>query len=214
MGRMFVASSTKVTGNPRATFISMPRFAGERRRLKRRITPVMLMLHARSCRRRNYETGQSLPSLHESGRGKLPLVPANIRRPKQGKVASTCNSVSLLSQRLSLIRNCRAEIVRWVSENKRPFSIVKDRGFQTLMKTGRPDFHIPSPETVSRDVKDVFVRVRKRIATMLQVRGSLITMYNMRLTLISAGSRRGPELCDRRMDGAQSQSICCGFCPF
>ena len=40
------------------------------------------------------------------------------------------------------------------------------------MKTGRPEYHIPSAETVSNDVKDVFVRVRKRIAKMLQVRGS------------------------------------------
>ena len=63
----------------------------------------------------------------------------------------------------------RAEIVRWVAESKRPFQIVKDRGFQTLMKTGRPAYQIPSPETVSRDVKKVFVRVRKRIAKMLQV---------------------------------------------
>jgi hypothetical protein len=50
----------------------------------------------------------------------------------------------------------------------RPFKIVKDRGFQTLMKTGRPDYYIPSPETVSRDVKKVFVRCRQRIAKMLQ----------------------------------------------
>ena len=63
----------------------------------------------------------------------------------------------------------RAEIVRWVSESKRPFQIVKDRAFQSLMKTGRPAYQIPSPETVSRDVKKVFVRVRKRIAKMLQV---------------------------------------------
>ena len=42
------------------------------------------------------------------------------------------------------------------------------------MKTGQPNYHIPSPETVSHDVKDVFVRVRKRIATMLQVRHSSI----------------------------------------
>jgi hypothetical protein len=63
----------------------------------------------------------------------------------------------------------RAEIVRWVAESKRPFQIVKDRGFQNLMKTGRPAYPIPSPETVSRDVKNVFVRVRKRIAKMLQV---------------------------------------------
>ena len=37
------------------------------------------------------------------------------------------------------------------------------------MKTGRPEYHIPSPETVSRDVRNVFVNVRKRIAKMLQV---------------------------------------------
>ncbi len=41
------------------------------------------------------------------------------------------------------------------------------------MKTGRPDYHIPSPETVSRDVKNVFVCVRKRITNMLQVNGIL-----------------------------------------
>jgi hypothetical protein len=63
-----------------------------------------------------------------------------------------------------------AEIVRWVSENKRPFSIVNDSRFQSLMKTGRPEYHIPSAETVSRDVKNAFVCVRKRIAKMLQVR--------------------------------------------
>jgi hypothetical protein len=60
-------------------------------------------------------------------------------------------------------------MVRWVAENKRPFSIVNDRGFRKLMKTGRPDYHIPSAETLSRDVKMVFARVRKRIAKMLQV---------------------------------------------
>jgi len=50
----------------------------------------------------------------------------------------------------------RAEIVRWVAESKRPFNIVSDRGFQNLMKTGRPEYYIPSPATVSRDVKKVF----------------------------------------------------------
>jgi hypothetical protein len=63
----------------------------------------------------------------------------------------------------------RAEIVRWVAESKRPFEIVADRGFQSLMKTGRPEYYIPSPTTVSRDVKKVFVNVRKRMAAMLQV---------------------------------------------
>ena len=64
---------------------------------------------------------------------------------------------------------CRAEIVRWVSESARPFKIVADRGFQSLMKTGRPEIYIPSPTTVARDVKLVFARTRERIAQMLQV---------------------------------------------
>jgi hypothetical protein len=67
------------------------------------------------------------------------------------------------------VLNYSAEFVRWVAESKRPFQIVNDRGFRSLMKTGRPECYIPSAETVSRDVKKVFVRVRDRIATMLQV---------------------------------------------
>lgn len=63
----------------------------------------------------------------------------------------------------------RAEIVRWVSESLRPFETVNDRGFQNLMKTGRPEYYIPSPSTVARDVKHVFVKTRQRIARMLQV---------------------------------------------
>ena len=36
------------------------------------------------------------------------------------------------------------------------------------MKTGRPEYHIPSEQTVSRDVKQVFIHARKRVANMLQ----------------------------------------------
>jgi coproporphyrinogen III oxidase len=49
-----------------------------------------------------------------------------------------------------------------------PFKIVKDHGFQTLIKTGRPDYYIPSSKTISHDVKKVFVQCRQRIAKMLQ----------------------------------------------
>ncbi|EPT01252.1 hypothetical protein FOMPIDRAFT_1091464, partial [Fomitopsis schrenkii] len=62
----------------------------------------------------------------------------------------------------------RAEIVRWVSESMRPFNIVKDRGFISLMKTGRPEYKIPSPTTVGRDVRKVFERTRGRVAQMLK----------------------------------------------
>ena len=67
----------------------------------------------------------------------------------------------------------RAEIVRWVSENARPFSIVNDRGFKNLMKTGRPEYYLPSPTTVSRDVCLVFARSRQRIALLLRVSNCL-----------------------------------------
>ena len=36
------------------------------------------------------------------------------------------------------------------------------------MKTGRLEYHMPSEQTVSRDVKQVFVHARKRIAKLLQ----------------------------------------------
>jgi hypothetical protein len=59
--------------------------------------------------------------------------------------------------------------VRWVCEDVRPFNIVRDRGFNNLMKTGRPEYYIPSPSTVSRDVRQVFMRTRHRISKMLNV---------------------------------------------
>ncbi|RDX40001.1 hypothetical protein OH76DRAFT_1301479, partial [Lentinus brumalis] len=37
-----------------------------------------------------------------------------------------------------------------------------------LMKTGRPHYQIPSPATVSRDVRRVFAKCRERIARMLR----------------------------------------------
>jgi hypothetical protein len=51
----------------------------------------------------------------------------------------------------------------------RPFSIVEDVGFKNLMKTGRPEYYIPSRVTVARDVKYVFKKTRERIGKMLKV---------------------------------------------
>lgn len=64
----------------------------------------------------------------------------------------------------------RAEIIRWVAESKRLFSIVKDRGFKSLMKTGCPEYRLSSPQTVSQDVKHIFVKVRQWIAKLLKVK--------------------------------------------
>jgi hypothetical protein len=57
----------------------------------------------------------------------------------------------------------RAKIVQWVAESERPFNIISDQGFQSLIKTGWPEYHIPSPVTVSRDVKRVFANMWKWI---------------------------------------------------
>ncbi|KAG1730211.1 hypothetical protein EDB19DRAFT_1897099 [Suillus lakei] len=43
----------------------------------------------------------------------------------------------------------KVEIVRWVSESLRLFEVVKDQGFQLLMKMGRPEYYLPLPSTVS-----------------------------------------------------------------
>jgi hypothetical protein len=73
----------------------------------------------------------------------------------------------------------RAEIVRWVAESMRPFEIVKDRGFQSLMKTGRPGYYIPLPSTVARDVRLVFARTRNRISKMLRVSGKAVSLIEL-----------------------------------
>ncbi|KAF8257665.1 hypothetical protein EI94DRAFT_1556419, partial [Lactarius quietus] len=62
----------------------------------------------------------------------------------------------------------RVEFIRWVAESKWPFQIVNDRGFHSLMKTGRPEYHIPSQQTLSHDVQNVFVRVHGQIVKLLQ----------------------------------------------
>jgi hypothetical protein len=59
--------------------------------------------------------------------------------------------------------------VWWVVENLRPFEIVKDRAFVSLMKTGRPDYPLPSPSTVARDMHNVYENAKARMATYLQV---------------------------------------------
>ncbi len=68
----------------------------------------------------------------------------------------------------------RAEIIRWVAESLCPFNIVKDHGFNSLMKTGQPSYYLPHPTTVSRDVKTVFAKTRQRIAGLLQVIHQLV----------------------------------------
>ncbi|RPD53316.1 hypothetical protein L226DRAFT_473346 [Lentinus tigrinus ALCF2SS1-7] len=62
----------------------------------------------------------------------------------------------------------RIQFVRWVAESYRPFAIVKDPGFLRLMLTGRPLYYIPSPTTISHDLKAMFAIIRVRLSDMLK----------------------------------------------
>ena len=63
----------------------------------------------------------------------------------------------------------RAEIVWWIAESLWPFKMVQDQGFQCLMKTGRPEYYIPHPTTISHGIRLIFANMHKRIAKMLRV---------------------------------------------
>ena len=62
--------------------------------------------------------------------------------------------------------------MHWVAESFWPFSIVEDRGFKSLMKTGRPEYYLPSRLTVSCDVRLIFAHTHNHIAKMLKVSAS------------------------------------------
>ncbi|PPQ88236.1 hypothetical protein CVT25_005286 [Psilocybe cyanescens] len=91
----------------------------------------------------NVEAAQShlADEVHEATKGASPSgsITAAFKRKGKGKIS--------YSHRQHTKTETRAEIVHWVAESSRPLNIVKDRGFQSLMKTGRPEYWIPSPST-------------------------------------------------------------------
>jgi len=68
---------------------------------------------------------------------------------------------------------------------------VKDWGFQKLMKTERPEYHISSPETVFRDIRNVFINVCKHIAKILQVSNARGPFIKKRLTSAGVQEHKG-----------------------
>ena len=75
----------------------------------------------------------------------------------------------MIDEVISILTLNRAKIVRWVCENARPFNIVSDHSFHSLMKNSYPRYYILSPSTVSRDVHQVFVHTRNRISKRLNL---------------------------------------------
>ena len=78
-----------------------------------------------------------------------------------------------------------AKIICWVAENKHPFQIINDCGFQLLKKTGHPNFHLPSADTVSHDVKKIFVQVHQCIAKMLKVSSKSCFICTIQLVVLT-----------------------------
>ena len=58
-------------------------------------------------------------------------------------------------------------MIKWIVEGSRPVRIVQDREFIKLMTAGRPHLTVPSPMTISRDIKDVFDASREKIHKLL-----------------------------------------------
>jgi hypothetical protein len=112
------------------------------------------------------ETGSITAAFERKGKG---ITYSHRQHTKTETKYARASFPSSRAWRQRFLMFCRVEIVRWVSENLRPFRIVGDRGFKVLMKTGRPEYYIPSPSTVSRDVRLVFANVRKRMAKMMKV---------------------------------------------
>jgi len=62
----------------------------------------------------------------------------------------------------------RAHLVKWIAENNRPANILIDRELITILTAGRPHITVPSPKTVTRDVKASFEACRERIGKLLR----------------------------------------------
>lgn len=151
------------TCDPLETSESMLNCVGGLRSSVQLIVPWMQMKYDRQSYQASWKMG-------------LSLLPLSWRRVKQ--LTRTTDTLASRSSKSGVLKEIcqqnnlallRAEIVRWVSESLHLFSIIDNRGFQSLMKTGHPAYYIPSCWTVSCDVHLVFVHTCNCIAEMLQV---------------------------------------------
>ncbi|KAF9028137.1 hypothetical protein BDZ89DRAFT_902107, partial [Hymenopellis radicata] len=74
----------------------------------------------------------------------------------------------LLTTAFTKLKKAGARIFSHVPLTKPEVRIVKDRAFEKLMKSGRPETYIPHPTTISRDTKVLFGKTRRRLATFFQ----------------------------------------------
>jgi hypothetical protein len=100
-------------------------------------------------------------------RKRCPIRIVSTHTQRQGMLC--CAIYMIHTLRVMSNSPCRIEVVQWVTESKRPFVIVKDHRFKSLIKMGRPEYWLPLPATVAWDVKHVFVNMRSQLAAKLKV---------------------------------------------
>lgn len=60
-------------------------------------------------------------------------------------------------------------VARWVAVSHRPYSIVKDPGLVEMIKMLNDKARLPSPATISKDVREVFAKSKTTVSTVLKV---------------------------------------------
>ena len=188
-------------GLPWKPFVHTLSSAGVRKLLRDLKTPKISRRREKCWRGQSFVMDRLQQYLNGVERGKLLTRIKPIRRRKPGRCSSKCWCVNHDSFKWSN----RVEIVKWVAESMRPLSIVEDKGFKTLMKTGRPNYKLPKRMTVARDVNQVFKKTKKRMKKLLQVSWFV---GNWQFLTDLLGTRRGLEFWDWRLDVTKPQSIC------
>jgi hypothetical protein len=133
--------------------------------------PCNPMLWRRGCQEHNEWQGWSCIEC-------LRLLPFRSLRPTACPVLplNTHQCQSPVSARLSKCVQtdvyhviCSAHFIKWVTKGNRPISIVKDGDLRELLTAGRPNMKIPSPDTISRNIKASFDKCQEHVARLLQV---------------------------------------------
>ena len=60
-------------------------------------------------------------------------------------------------------------LVKWVTENNRAMNIINDQELHNLLTVGQPSIHLPSHDTISRDINAAYEKCRDQVAKLLQV---------------------------------------------
>ena len=87
-----------------------------------------------------------------------------------GKLAPAAQHISKFAHRSTYNKaKFRYLITLWVSQCHHPFSIVSNPLLQQILRMLYTKVNVPSPSTVSRDVKEAFEIAKKHVGAVLQV---------------------------------------------